>query len=66
MIAAGQGVSLFVEEGAAANTANIIFLPIRDEPEPIPFSAVWSPQHQSQPLRNLLALTSRTHGQPGR
>ena len=64
MIAAGHGVSIFVEEGAAANTANVAFLPIRDEPETIPFSAVWSPRNQSQPLRNLLALASLVLRQP--
>ncbi len=63
MIAAGHGVSIFVKEGAAANTANVAFLPIRDEPETIPFSAVWSPHNQSQPLRNLLALASQIHRQ---
>ena len=63
-IAAGHGVSIFVEEGAAANTANVAFLPIRAEPETIPFSAVWSPRNQSQPLRNLLALASLVLRQP--
>lgn len=58
MIAAGHGVSLFVEEGAAANTANVVFLLIRDEPETIPFSVVWSPHNQSQARRNLLVLAA--------
>lgn len=61
MIAAGHGISLFVEEATASVTANVAFLPISDEPETIPFSAVWSPHNQSQPLRNLLALASQTH-----
>ncbi len=58
MIAAGHGVSLFVEEGAAANTANVAFRPIRDEPETIPFSAVWSPSNRAPALLNLLALAT--------
>ena len=58
MIAGGHGISLFVEEGVAALTANIAFLPIRDDPEPIAFSAVWLPQNRSASLRNLLSLAS--------
>lgn len=58
MIAGGHGISLFVEEGVAASTANIAFLPIRDDPEPIAFSAVWLPQNRSASLRNLLSLAS--------
>lgn len=59
MIAAGHGVSLFVEEGAAASTANVVFLPIRDEPETIAFSAVWSPRNRDPALLNLLTLASK-------
>lgn len=67
MIAAGHGVSIFVEEATAANTANISFLPIRDEPEAIPFSAVWSPRNRDPGLFNLLTLAtnlSRQHPKP--
>ncbi len=56
MIAAGHGVSLFVEEGATANTANVAFLPIRDESETIPFSAVWSAANRNPALMKLLTL----------
>ncbi|UHD45245.1 hypothetical protein LUX29_19910 [Aureimonas altamirensis] len=58
MIATGHGVSIFVEEGATANTANIAFLPIRDEPEAIPFSAVWAPANRDPALKKLLTLAS--------
>lgn len=44
MIGCGRGISLFVEEATAAVTANVTFLPIRDESEATAFSAVWSPQ----------------------
>ncbi|WP_236020362.1 hypothetical protein [Brucella anthropi] len=57
MIAAGYGVSLFVADSVTANTANIVFLPIADETELIPFSAVWSPRTRSPAHRNLLDLT---------
>jgi len=63
MIAAGHGVSLFVEEVVQANTANVYFLPIRDEPETIAFSAVWSPQNRDPALLNLLTLVKKV-GRP--
>lgn len=59
MIAAGHGISRFVEEGAAANTANVTFLPIIDEPEAIPFSAVWSPRNRDPTLLSLLTLAKK-------
>nr|WP_312352467.1 LysR family transcriptional regulator [Brucella intermedia] len=59
MIATGHGISLFVEEAAIANTANIVFLPIRDEPETISFSAVWSPRNRDPVLLKLLTLATK-------
>lgn len=58
MIAAGHGVSLFVEEGAAFATAKVGFLPISDEPETVAFSAVWSPRNRTPALTNLLRLAA--------
>lgn len=58
MIATGHGVSLFVEEGETSSPASIAFLPIRDEPETIPFSAVWSPSNRNPALTKLLALAA--------
>ena len=59
MIAAGHGISLFVKESTAAAMANVVFLPILDEPETIPFSAVWSPRNRDPLLSNLLALATK-------
>ena len=58
MVAIGHGISLFVEEGAADSTANVAFLPIRDEPDAIPFSAVWSPSNRAPALLKMLALAT--------
>lgn len=58
MIAAGHGISLFAEDSTAASTADVVFLPICDEPETIPFSAVWSPQSRDPTLKKLLYLAS--------
>jgi DNA-binding transcriptional LysR family regulator len=59
MISAEHGISLFAEEGAATGTANVTILPIHDEPETIPFSAVWSPRNRETALLTLLALASQ-------
>ncbi|MBM6398611.1 LysR family transcriptional regulator [Ochrobactrum anthropi] len=58
MIAAGHGISLFVEDSAAANMANVAFVPIRDEPETIAFSAVWKPSNRDPALMKLLKLAA--------
>ncbi len=58
MIAAGHGISLFAEDSTVANTANVTFLPIRDEPETIAFSAVWSPSNRDPALVKLLTLAT--------
>lgn len=61
MIAAGHGISLFAKESTAASTANATFLPIRDEPDTIAFSAVWSPQNRDPALLKLLNQASKTN-----
>lgn len=58
MVAFGHGISLFAEESAAVTMANVIFLPIRDEPEPVTFSAVWSPRNRDPALMKFLELAS--------
>lgn len=64
MVAAGHGISLFAEESVAANTANVVFLPITDEPEAFPFSAVWSPANGNPALVTLLEIAAamKRHG----
>lgn len=71
MIAAGHGISLFAEEAVAANMANVVFLPITDEPESVVYSAVWSPANRNPALVTLLEIAaiinrhgSRTESQP--
>lgn len=59
MIAAGHGISLLVRDLAVPSTANVTFLPVRDEPEAVPFSAVWSPRNRDPALSNLLALATK-------
>lgn len=60
LLMVGQGFGITVV-GAATSllpTSSVTFLPIADEPEPAPFSAVWSPYNQNATLQNLLNLAS--------
>lgn len=59
MIAAGYGISLFVEESTVSATANVAFLPIRDESQVIPFSAVWSPNNRDPNLNKLITMADK-------
>ncbi|WJS87170.1 LysR family transcriptional regulator [Paracoccus sp. TOH] len=56
MVAQGYGITIVGESTTLLHTSGVTFLPIRDEPEPLAFSAVWSPFNRSAALRNLLSL----------
>ena len=56
MVAQSFGITLLGAASQLSPTEGIPFLSIEDEPEPVVFSAVWSPQNRSAALRNLLAL----------
>lgn len=58
MIARGHGISLFAEENAAIAPPGVVFLPVRDELEPVALSAVWSPSNRNPALKNLLHLAA--------
>lgn len=58
MIAQGFGVSIAGQATALVDIPGVVFRPFRDEPDPVPFSAVWSPYNQSATLRNLLDMAS--------
>lgn len=56
MVGQGFGITLLGAASSLSPVAGVRFLPIADEPEPIVFSAVWSPFNRSAALRNLLDL----------
>ena len=56
MVGQGFGVTLLGSASSLSPVVDVRFLPIADEPEPVVFSAVWSPFNQSAALRNLLDL----------
>jgi DNA-binding transcriptional LysR family regulator len=57
MVGQGFGITI-VGAATALLTTGVVFLPFADEPEPITFSAVWSPFNQGAAVRNLLILAS--------
>lgn len=56
MVAQGFGVTLLGAASGLFPTAGVVLLPITDEPEPVVFSAIWSPHNRSAALRNLFSL----------
>lgn len=56
MVGQGFGITIVGAATSLLPTSGVVFLPITDEPEPVVFSAIWSPFNQGAALRNLLAL----------
>ncbi|MCO6393145.1 LysR family transcriptional regulator [Aliihoeflea aestuarii] len=59
MVGQGFGITIVGEATSLLPTTGIVFLPFADEPEPVPFSAVWSPFNRNATLRNLLTLAGK-------
>lgn len=59
MVAQGYGITLTSEAATKVSFPGVVFLPILDEPEPIIFSAVWSPFNRGQTLRDFLSLAQQ-------
>jgi len=66
MVGQGFGITIVSAATALLPTSGVVFLPFADEPDPVPFSAVWSPYNQSTTLRNLLDLARRMGRAVGR
>lgn len=58
MVGQGFGITIVGAATSLLPTSGVVFVPFADEPEPVPFSAVWSPFSRSAALRNLLTLAS--------
>jgi hypothetical protein len=50
MVAQGYGITLTSEAAAQASFPGVVFRHILDEPEPVTFSALWSPHNRSRAL----------------
>src|SRR3989344_2859463 len=64
MVAQGYGVTIASEATAQICIPGVVFLPILDEPEPIVFSAVWSPGNRSPALHAFLDLAQKAARSP--
>jgi DNA-binding transcriptional LysR family regulator len=62
MVGKGFGVTIIGAATSLLPTTGIVFLPFADEPEPVAFSAVWSPSNRSAALNNLLSLAGKMSG----
>jgi DNA-binding transcriptional LysR family regulator len=58
MVGQGFGITIVGAATALLPTTGIVFLPFTDEPEPVAFTAVWSPFNRSAALKNLLNLAN--------
>lgn len=59
MVGQGFGITIVGAATSLLPTTDIIFLPFADEPEPLAFSAIWSPFNRGAALRNLLGLAGK-------
>ncbi|ELY0895655.1 LysR family transcriptional regulator [Pseudomonas aeruginosa] len=59
MIGQGFGITIVAAASSLLPTPGVVFLPVTDEPEPVAFSAVWSPFNQGAALHNLLDLANK-------
>jgi len=59
MVAQGYGITLTSQAMTTVSFPDVVFRPIRDEPEPIVFSAVWSPFNRGQTLLDFLSLAQQ-------
>ncbi|MDO5643342.1 MAG: LysR family substrate-binding domain-containing protein [Paracoccus sp. (in: a-proteobacteria)] len=56
MVGKGLGLTIVGAATSLLQPSGVVFLPLADEPEPVPFSAVWLPTNRSAALHNLLRL----------
>lgn len=58
MVGQGFGITVVGAASTILTNSGVAFLPIADEPEPVSFSAVWSPFNRSAALQNMLSLAA--------
>ncbi len=64
MVEQGYGVTLATEATSQIRFPGVVFLPVLDEPGPVVFSAVWSPNNRAPALRDFLDLAKKASAQP--
>ncbi len=58
MVGQGFGITIVGAASSLLPMSGVVFLPFADEPDPVSFSAVWSPFNQGAALHDLLTLAS--------
>lgn len=66
MVDQGYGVTLATEATSQIRFPGVVFLPVLDEPGPVVFSAVWSPNNRAPALRDFLDLATKAVVNPAR
>lgn len=56
---AGYSMTIAGDAHTLIPIAGVVFPPLLDEPEPVPFSAAWSPHCRSAAVKNMLHLANR-------
>ncbi len=59
MVEQGFGITIVGAATALLPTTGLVFLPFADEPEPVSFSAIWSPFTRNPAIRNMLVLAGK-------
>ena len=59
MVEQGYGVTLATESTSQIRFPGVVFMPVLDEPGPVAFSAVWSPNNRAPALRDFLELAKK-------
>ncbi|CCG08228.1 LysR family transcriptional regulator [Pararhodospirillum photometricum] len=59
MVEQGYGVTLATKATSQIRFPGVVFLPVLDEPGPVVFSAVWSPNNRAPALRHFLDLAKK-------
>ncbi|WP_324695170.1 LysR family transcriptional regulator [Novosphingobium sp. RL4] len=59
MVEQGYGVTLATKATSQIRFPGVVFLPVLDEPGPVVFSAVWSPNNRAPALRDFLGLAKK-------
>ncbi|MGE0503420.1 MAG: LysR family transcriptional regulator [Rhizobiaceae bacterium] len=62
LVSLGQGVAIVLESRAAAKPPGLVFLPLIDPADIVPFSAVWSPRNDNPALRRFISVAHTLAG----
>lgn len=59
LVGLGLGISLISEAGSAPSYPGVVFQPLADGDNLLPFSALWAPDNDNPALRRLISLARK-------